>query len=100
MGLLDPHHQSDLLHPYKVSSTEMAQRLLNGEGRRDGSSTARDGAIVAAEILGDPYSKKSPLPSIDTSPRLAISPRIPVNNYLASQEYITDTTHTTITLEY
>ncbi len=27
-----------------------------------------------AEILGDPYSKKSPLPSVGTSPRLAISP--------------------------
>jgi hypothetical protein len=25
-----------------------------------------------AEILGDPYSKKSPLPSVGTSPRLAI----------------------------
>jgi hypothetical protein len=28
-----------------------------------------------AEILGDPYSKKSPLPSIGTSPRLAASPK-------------------------
>ncbi len=28
-----------------------------------------------AEILGDPYSKKSPLPSIGTSPRLATSPK-------------------------
>jgi hypothetical protein len=28
----------------------------------------------AAEILGDPYSKKSPLPSMGTSPCLAISP--------------------------
>ena len=31
----------------------------------------------SAEILGDPYSKKSPLPSIDTSPRLAVSPKDP-----------------------
>jgi len=29
----------------------------------------------SAEILGDPYSKKSPLPSIGTSPRLAASPK-------------------------
>ncbi len=54
----------------------------------------------AAIAVGDPYSKKSPLPSIDTSPRLAVPLRIPVTDYLASQEYITDTTYATITLEY
>jgi hypothetical protein len=30
----------------------MAQRLLDGEGRRDGSSTARDG-VSAAAMGGD-----------------------------------------------
>jgi hypothetical protein len=31
---------------------------------------------VAAEILGDPYSKKSPLPSIGNFSRLAYSPKL------------------------
>jgi hypothetical protein len=31
---------------------------------------------IVAEILGDPYSKKSPLPSIGNFPRLANSPKL------------------------
>jgi hypothetical protein len=42
-----------------------------------GKKTEKAGAAEEedAEILGDPYSKKSPWPSIDTSPRLAVSPK-------------------------
>ena len=39
-----------------------------------------DSATFRAEILGDPYSKKSPLPSIaviGTFPSLAVSPKDP-----------------------
>ncbi len=36
--------------------------------------TSTIAVVCFAEILGDPYSKKSPLPSVGTSPRLAISP--------------------------
>jgi hypothetical protein len=37
---------------------------------------ALDLYVESAEILGDPYSKKSQLPSIGNSPRLAISPKV------------------------
>ena len=41
----------------------------------EASPLSLSGAMDLAEILGDPYSKKSPLPSIGTSPRLATSPK-------------------------
>ena len=46
-------------------------------GGRDVAVVIVDIVSIVAEILGDPYSKKSPLPSIDTSPRLAVSPKDP-----------------------
>ncbi len=53
-----------------------------------------------AEILGDPYSKKSPLPSIETSPRLAISPKDTSYRILGQSRIHHDTSHATTTLEY
>jgi hypothetical protein len=53
-----------------------------------------------AEILGDPYSKKSPLPSIETSPPLAISPKDTSYRILGQsrihQRHITRNNHTRI----
>jgi hypothetical protein len=52
-----------------------------------------------AEILGDPYFKKSPLPSVGP-PLIWPSPlQIPVTNYLARQEYNRDTPLATTTLQ-
>jgi hypothetical protein len=90
------HHTADIyqhVRPYYVhmdNSPTLLPRAMKPSTRQG-----------CAEILGDPYSKKSPLPSKDT-PLVWPSPlRIPVTEYLASQEYITDTTHhATTTLEY
>jgi len=69
------HHTADIhqhVRPYYVhmdNSPTLPPRARKTSTRRG-----------CAEILGDPYSKKSPLPSIDTigtSPRLAISPKDP-----------------------
>jgi len=62
------HHTADIhqhVRPYYVHM-ENSPTLLP---RAMKPSTCRG----CAEILGDPYSKKSPLPSIDTSSRLAAS---------------------------
>ena len=61
---------------------------------------ALDLYVESAEILGDPYSKKSPLQSIGNSPCLAISPKDTSYRDLASQEKIRDTLLTITTLEY
>jgi hypothetical protein len=64
------HHTADIhqhVRPYYVhmdNSPTLLPRAMKPSTRQG-----------CAEILGDPYSKKSPLPSIDTSPRLAISPK-------------------------
>ncbi len=44
-----------------------------GGGNGDSNGSSNDGN---AEILGDPYSKKSPLPSIGNFPCLANSPKL------------------------
>ncbi len=63
------HHTADIhqhVQPYYVHM-ENSPTLLP---RAMKPSTCRG----CAEILGGPYSKKSPLPSMGTSPHLAISP--------------------------
>jgi hypothetical protein len=64
------NHTADIhqhIRPYYVhmdTSPTLLPRAMKPSTRRE-----------CAEILGDPYSKKSPLPSIGTSPRLAASPK-------------------------
>jgi hypothetical protein len=64
------HHYADIhqhVRPYYVhmdNSPTLLPRAMKLSPRRG-----------CAEILEDPYSKKSPLPSIGTSPRLAASPK-------------------------
>ena len=66
------HHIADIhqhVRPYYVhmhNSPTILPRAMKPSTRRG-----------CAEILGDPYSKKSPLPSIDTSHSLAVSPKEP-----------------------
>ncbi len=64
------HHTADIhqhVRPYNVhmdNSPTLLPRAMKPITRRG-----------CAEILGDPYSKKSPLPNIGTPPRLAASPK-------------------------
>jgi hypothetical protein len=63
------HHTADIyqhVRPYYVHMDISPMLLL----RAMKPSTCQG----CAEILGDPYSKKSPLPSVGTSHHLAISP--------------------------
>ena len=68
------HHTADIhqhVRPYYVhmdNSPTLLPRAMKPSTRRG-----------CAEILGDPYSKKAPLPSVKptTSPRLAFSPKDP-----------------------
>ena len=89
------HHTADIhqhVQPYYVhmdNSPTLLPRAMKPNTHRG-----------CAEILGDPYSKKSPLPSMCTSPRLAISPQIPITKYLASQEYNREIPLATIIQEY
>jgi len=87
------HNTADIhqhIRPYNVhmdNSPTLLPRTMKPSNHRG-----------CAEILGDPYSKKSPLPSIGTSPRLAASPKD--TSYRVLGQSITDTPHATTTLEY
>jgi hypothetical protein len=67
-------------YPSKHHTANIHQHVLPYYVHMDNSPTLLPQAMKpstcqgCAEIIGDPYSKKSPLPSIGTSPRLAISP--------------------------
>jgi hypothetical protein len=64
------HHTADIhqhVRPYYVQMDNPPTLLPQAMK----PSTCRG----CVEILGDPYSKKSPLPSVGTSPRLSVSPK-------------------------
>ncbi len=74
----------ELLHsPQVVCCTVVAVSWIGMPGRTDQKVpldwnppfSSLPEALALAEILGDPHSKKSPLPSIGTSPCLAASPK-------------------------
>jgi hypothetical protein len=82
------HHMADIhrhVRPYYVHTDKSPALLL-----RALKPSIWQGC---AEILGDPYSKKSPLPRIGTIPHLPVSPSIPSLQILGQSQILNRISH-------
>jgi hypothetical protein len=69
------HFVMPMIHPLTGKTISSYWKLMNDPATAEIWMTAFSKDFGGAEILGDPYSKKSPLPSIGDFPCLADSPK-------------------------
>ncbi len=69
------HFVMPMIHPVTGETISSYWKLMNDPATAEIWMTAFGKDFGGAEILGDPYSKKSPLPSIGDFPYLADSPK-------------------------